>query len=72
MPRLANSSPPVKTMQMLLTMMPASEYARWGLTLEDAELVKSVLADMKPINTNTIRWFNSDAIKQKWVLKKPR
>ncbi|WP_454440664.1 glutathione synthase [Vibrio bathopelagicus] len=58
-----------KTMQMLLTMMPASEYARWGLTLEDAELVKSVLADMKPINTNTIEWFNSDAIKQEWVLK---
>ncbi|MFA0725313.1 glutathione synthase, partial [Vibrio sp. 10N.222.49.E5] len=23
-----------KTMQMLLTMMPVSEYARWGLTLE--------------------------------------
>ncbi|MCC4781677.1 glutathione synthase, partial [Vibrio lentus] len=58
-----------KTMQMLLTMMPASEYARWGLTLEEAELVKSVLADMKPITSESIEWFNIQADKQKWVLK---
>ncbi|MCY9862754.1 glutathione synthase [Vibrio coralliirubri] len=58
-----------KTMQMLLTMMPASEYARWGLTLEEAELVKSVLADMKPITSESIEWFNTQADKQKWVLK---
>ena len=50
-----------KTMQMLLTMMPASEYARWGLTLEEAELVKSVLADMKPITRESIEWFNTQA-----------
>lgn len=58
-----------KTMQMLLTMMPASEYARWGLTLEEAELVKSVLADMKPITSDSIEWFNTQADKQEWVLK---
>ncbi|CDT74881.1 glutathione synthase [Vibrio coralliirubri] len=58
-----------KTMQMLLTMMPAAEYARWGLTLEEAELVKSVLADMKPITNEVIEWFNTQANKQEWVLK---
>ncbi|MEZ9351512.1 glutathione synthase [Vibrio splendidus] len=58
-----------KTMQMLLTMMPAAEYARWGLTLEEAELVKSVLADMKPITSESIEWFNTQADKQEWVLK---
>ncbi|MEZ9546296.1 MULTISPECIES: glutathione synthase [Vibrio] len=58
-----------KSMQMLLTMMPASEYARWGLTLEEAELVKSVLADMKPITSESIEWFNTQANKQEWVLK---
>ncbi|MEZ9953021.1 glutathione synthase [Vibrio splendidus] len=58
-----------KTMQMLLTMMPAAEYARWGLTLEEAELVKSVLADMKPITNEAIEWFNTQTDKQEWVLK---
>ncbi len=58
-----------KTMQMLLTMMSAAEYARWGLTLEEAELVKSVLADMKPITNEAIEWFNTQADKQEWVLK---
>ncbi|MEZ8415585.1 glutathione synthase [Vibrio splendidus] len=58
-----------KTMQMLLTMMPAAEYAHWGLTLEEAELVKSVLADMKPITSESIEWFNTQADKQEWVLK---
>ncbi|MEZ8388427.1 glutathione synthase [Vibrio splendidus] len=58
-----------KTMQMLLTMMPAAEYARWGLKLEEAELVKSVLADMKPITSESIEWFNTQTDKQEWVLK---
>ncbi|OBT30053.1 glutathione synthase [Vibrio cyclitrophicus FF160] len=58
-----------KTMQMLLTMMPVSEYARWGLTLEEAKLVKSVLADMKPITSESIEWFYTQADKQEWVLK---
>ncbi|MCK8084240.1 glutathione synthase [Vibrio sp. 1CM8B] len=58
-----------KTMQMLLTMMPATEYARWGLTLQEAELVKSVLADMKPVTSESIEWFNTQANKQEWVLK---
>ncbi|MEZ8949784.1 glutathione synthase [Vibrio sp. 10N.247.311.18] len=58
-----------KTMQMLLTMMSAAEYARWGLTREEAELVKSVLADMKPITNEVIEWFNTQANKQEWVLK---
>lgn len=58
-----------KTMQMLLTMMPALEYARWGLTFEEAQLVKSVLADMKPITSESIKWFNTQANKKEWVLK---
>ncbi|CAK1991911.1 glutathione synthase [Vibrio crassostreae] len=58
-----------KTMQLLLTMIPAAEYARWGLTLQEAELVKSVLADMKPIGSEVIEWFNTQADKQEWVLK---
>lgn len=58
-----------KTMQMLLTMMPEAEYARWGLTLEEAILVKSVLAEMKPVNNETITWFNTEAKQEEWVLK---
>ncbi|MEC6795888.1 glutathione synthase [Photobacterium sp. S4TG1] len=58
-----------KTMQMLLTMMPAQDYMRWGVTLDDAQLIKSVLAEMKPITTDTINWFNTQAIKSEWVLK---
>ncbi|GAC20342.1 glutathione synthase [Paraglaciecola arctica] len=58
-----------KTMQMLLTKMPAQEYARWGLNLEEAKQVKSVLADMKPVNPATINWFNTQTNKQAWVLK---
>ncbi|MCQ1058635.1 glutathione synthase [Photobacterium sp. ZSDE20] len=58
-----------KSMQMLLTMMPAEDYARWGLSLDEAQLVKSVLAEMKPVNTDTIGWFNTQANKHKWVLK---
>ncbi|MGF1753946.1 glutathione synthase [Vibrio makurazakiensis] len=58
-----------KSMQMLLTMMPVEGYARWGLSLEEAKKVKSVLADMKPISTETIEWFNRFSDKQEWVLK---
>jgi glutathione synthase len=58
-----------KSMQMLLTTMPAEDYIRWGLTLEEATLVKSVLADMKPVNVETIAWFNSSANQNEWVLK---
>lgn len=58
-----------KTMQMILTRMPAKEYARWGINLEEAHLIKSVLADMKPINQKTITWFNTQATKTDWVLK---
>ena len=58
-----------KTMQMLLTMMPESEYARWGLSLEEAQLVKSVLAEMKPVNVETIKWFETEAVQNEWVLK---
>lgn len=58
-----------KSMQMLLTMTPESEYSRWGLSIDEASLVKSVLADMKPINTDTIHWFTLNANKSEWVLK---
>ncbi|WP_261816947.1 glutathione synthase [Vibrio gallicus] len=58
-----------KSMQMLLTTMSSKDYARWGLSMEEAQLVKSVLADMKPISAQTIEWFNSTANKSRWVLK---
>jgi glutathione synthase len=58
-----------KAMQMIMTAMSPSEYTRWGLTLEEGHLVKSVLADMKPVNNEIIQWFNSEAIKEDWVLK---
>ncbi|PSU30497.1 glutathione synthase [Photobacterium lutimaris] len=58
-----------KSMQMLLTMLPAEDYARWGLSLDEAQLIKSVLAEMKPINAETIEWFNRQAVKHEWVLK---
>lgn len=58
-----------KTMQMLLTMMSEKEYQRWGIDTEDARLIKSVLADMRPINSESIAWFNTQANAQEWVLK---
>ncbi|WP_039990822.1 glutathione synthase, partial [Vibrio azureus] len=58
-----------KSMQMLLTQMPAETYAQWGLSLDEAHLVKSVLADMKAITTESIEWFNESASKKEWVLK---
>nr|WP_086939348.1 glutathione synthase [Thaumasiovibrio occultus] len=58
-----------KSMQMILTLMPAEEYQRWGLTLEEAQLVKSVLAEMKPVNAQSITWFKNAANINEWVLK---
>lgn len=58
-----------KSLQMALTMMPDSEYMRWGLNHKEAKLIKSVLADMKPINPEIMKWFNTSANKQEWVLK---
>ncbi|GAB2646139.1 glutathione synthase [Vibrio panuliri] len=58
-----------KSMQMVLTMMPAEQYLRWGLTFEEAQQIKSVLAEMKPVNLANIEWFNRHADKHQWVLK---
>ncbi|NOU51922.1 glutathione synthase [Pseudoalteromonas sp. JBTF-M23] len=58
-----------KAMQMLVTNMSIDEYMNWGLTYEEALLVKSVLADMNPIRKEIIKWFNSEANKEDWVLK---
>ena len=58
-----------KATQMLLSLMSPKDFTRWGLTREEANLVKNVLADMKPINQETISWFNTQANKQAWVLK---
>jgi glutathione synthase len=58
-----------KTMQMLLTTMEPNEYRRWGLSLDEAILVKGVLAEMKPVNANTIEWFIAEADHRQWVLK---
>lgn len=58
-----------KTMQMILTMMPEQEFAPWGLSLEEVRLVKTVLAEMLPINQDVISWFASEADQNEWVLK---
>nr|WP_028022460.1 glutathione synthase [Enterovibrio calviensis] len=58
-----------KTMQMILTMMKTSALTKWGLTEEEAVLVNSVLADMLPVSSSTITWFENEAVKQDWVLK---
>jgi glutathione synthase len=58
-----------KAMQMKLSLMQPQEFSRWGITLEEAKLIKHVLADMRPITQETIAWFNSQANKQDWVLK---
>ncbi|RJG47629.1 glutathione synthase [Motilimonas pumila] len=58
-----------KTMQMLLTKLPVTDFARWGLTVTEANLVKSVLADMQPVSAATIDWFNRVADHSQWVLK---
>ncbi|WP_394392657.1 glutathione synthase [Shewanella woodyi] len=58
-----------KTMQMILTMMPEQAFSRWGFTLEEVRLMKSVLAEMLPVNKESIDWFSSDADKTAWVLK---
>lgn len=58
-----------KAMQMRLSLMLPQDYTRWGLTLEEGKLVKRVLADMKPVNQETIAWFNTQTTKQEWVLK---
>ncbi|MFB9933729.1 glutathione synthase [Photobacterium aphoticum] len=58
-----------KAMQMLLTRMPASDLTHWGLDLFQAEQVKSVLAAMHPISTDTVEWFMTQADPAAWVLK---
>ncbi|PSV27940.1 MULTISPECIES: glutathione synthase [unclassified Photobacterium] len=58
-----------KSMQMLLTQMPAEAYIQWGLSLNEAHLVKSVLAEMKAITAESIEWFYQSANKKEWVLK---
>lgn len=58
-----------KSMQMILTQLPIEKFAQWGLSLDEARLIKSVLADMKPITRENINWFNTQADKNEWVLK---
>ncbi|MGF1690082.1 glutathione synthase [Photobacterium kagoshimensis] len=58
-----------KTMQMLITMMPAEDFSRWGVSLDEAEQIKRVLATMLPINADTIDWFKIEAVQEEWVLK---
>ena len=58
-----------KTMQMILTMMPEQEFARWGLSLEEVQLIKTVLVEMLPITQDTISWFTTTANQHEWVLK---
>ncbi|MGF1724844.1 glutathione synthase [Photobacterium nomapromontoriensis] len=58
-----------KTMQMLITNMPATELVKWGLTLDEAEQVKLVLAPMLPITVDTQDWLKNDTDNEEWVLK---
>ncbi|GAA4898422.1 glutathione synthase [Ferrimonas pelagia] len=58
-----------KTIQMLVTQMSAAELGRWGLSLVEAEQVKQVLAEMKPVDADTIDWFAAHGDASQWVLK---
>ncbi len=58
-----------KTMQMVLTMMPARQLTRWGLSRDEAEAVKEYLAEMRPVNSETAAWFADQGCPKTWVLK---
>ena len=57
-----------KRVQMILTTMEASALARFGLSLTDAEIVKTFLGEMYPVGADSAEWFErQDA--DNWVLK---
>ena len=58
-----------KTMQMVLTMMPAEQLTRWGLTRDEAEIVQEYLAEMIPVTPETASWFEREGDASSWVLK---
>ena len=58
-----------KAMQMLISSMHPNEFTRWGLTQQEANLAKNVLAEMKPVNQESISWFIAQKNKHAWVLK---
>ncbi|CAM3805089.1 glutathione synthase [Parendozoicomonas haliclonae] len=57
-----------KRVQMLLTTMPAAELTRFGLAIDEAELVKTYLGEMIPVNAESAEWFRSQD-SGLWVLK---
>lgn len=57
-----------KRVQMLLSSMPVSELSSFGLTITEAEQVKSVLGEMLPVTDQSVSWFATQS-EQDWVLK---
>ncbi len=57
-----------KRVQMLLTSMEAVELTRFGLTLEEAQRVKTYLGAMVPVDEDRIAWFRTQDCTD-WVLK---
>lgn len=58
-----------KAMQLALTQMPAEGYAGFGLSLQEAQLIKTFLADMLAITPELIKDFLAKRDVNDWVLK---
>ncbi len=58
-----------KAMQLILTNMTPEEYASFGLTAEDANQIKSVLAEMRQVSPASIKHFIENEDINNWVLK---
>ena len=57
-----------KRVQMLLSSMTAEELTTFGLTKSEAEQVKLLLGEMKPVNKDSHKWLSKESLDD-WVLK---
>jgi len=57
-----------KRVQMLLSSMTAEAIASYGLTKAEAEQVKALLGEMKPVNKGSYKWLSNTSLDD-WVLK---
>ena len=57
-----------KRIQMLLTGMTPEQLTRFGLTVDEAVLVRAFLAEMNPVDSQSGEWFKQQSSSD-WVLK---
>ena len=57
-----------KRIQMLLTGMDSKGLARFGLTEEESNQIKTLLGEMLPVSSSSTRWF-AEQNPEDWVLK---